>query len=45
MKKKILYLIAAVLLVPAFGSCNLNINNDPYAVTKLDPSQLLTAAE
>lgn len=43
--KKIYSIIAAALLIPALGGCSLNINNDPYAVTTLDISQLLTATE
>lgn len=43
--KKIYYLAAAAMFLPAVGGCSLDINNDPYAVTKLDITQLLTAAE
>ena len=41
--KKIYNIIAAALLIPTLGGCSLDINNDPYAVTTLDISQLLTA--
>ena len=43
--KKIYNIIAAALLIPTLGGCSLNFNNDPYAVTTLDISQLLTATE
>ena len=43
MKK--IYNIIAALLIPTLGGCSLDINNDPYAVTTLDISQLLTATE
>ncbi|MBR3743947.1 MAG: SusD/RagB family nutrient-binding outer membrane lipoprotein [Bacteroidales bacterium] len=45
MKRKIFYGLVAIVAAFGFTSCNLDINEDPYAVTKLDVEQLLTAAE
>lgn len=45
MKIKIFTLAGLALTVLAVGSCNLDINTDPYAVTALDVNQLLTATE
>ena len=45
MKRKIFNLLG-IAAVSAFAvGCNLDINEDPYAVTQLDVAQLLTAAE
>lgn len=45
MNKNICKVLGAGLLALTFNSCDLDINQDPYAVTQLDYSQLLTAAE
>lgn len=45
MKRKIFNGLIAIAATLTFTACNLDINNDPYAVTKLDMEQLLTAAE
>ena len=45
MKNKFLNILGAGLIAFSVSSCDLDINNDPYAVTDLDLSQLLTAVE
>lgn len=45
MKKSILNFIGIGLAVFSLNSCDLDINKDPYAVTDLEMSQLLTATE
>lgn len=45
MKNKLFYYIGVGLAAVSMTGCNLDINSDPYAVTSLDMSQLLTAAE
>lgn len=45
MKKKISYILCSALVAVSLGSCNLDINQDPFAVTDLDMSQLLTCTE
>ncbi len=45
MKRKIFFSLVATVAALSLSSCNLDINEDPYAVTKLDMEQLLTAAE
>lgn len=45
MKNKIFFYVGMGLAAMSLNSCDLDINKDPYAVTDLDMSQLLTAAE
>ena len=45
MKRKIFYGFVAMVAALSLTSCNLDINEDPYAVTDLDIEQLLTATE
>lgn len=45
MKSKIFSIIGSGLIALSLGSCDLDINKDPYAVTELDLSQLLTDVE
>lgn len=45
MKHKLTYYIGAALMLMSISSCNLDVNQDPNAVTKLDVAQLLTATE
>lgn len=45
MKNKFLNILGAGLIAFSVSSCDLDINNDPYAVKDLDLSQLLTAVE
>jgi len=43
--KKLAYILSTALVSLTVASCNLDINKDPYAVTDLDLSQLLTCTE
>ncbi len=45
MKNKFLNILGAGLVAFSVSSCDLDINKDPYAVTDLDLSQLLTTVE
>ena len=45
MKNKLFFYVGMGLAAMSLNSCDLDINKDPYAVTDLDMSQLLTAAE
>lgn len=45
MKNKIFYLLGAGVMAFTMTGCDLDINQDPYAVTDLDVSQLLTCTE
>ena len=45
MKNKFLNILGAGLVAFSVSSCDLDINKDPYAVTDLNLSQLLTAVE
>lgn len=45
MKNKFLNILGAGLIAFSVSSCDLDINKDPYAVTDLNLSQLLTAVE
>ena len=45
MKRKINSIVGAALAALLLGGCNLDINQDPYAVTQLDIPQLLTCTE
>lgn len=45
MKRKFYSIIGAALAALTISGCNLDINQDPYAVTKLDVAQLLTCTE
>lgn len=43
--KKLAYILSTALVSLTVASCNLDINKDPYAVTDLDLTQLLTCTE
>lgn len=45
MKNKFYKMIGAAIAALSLGGCNLDINQDPYAVTNLDIPQLLTCTE
>lgn len=45
MKRKFYHVFAVALSALFLNGCDLDINQDPYAVTTLDVSQLLTATE
>lgn len=45
MKNRIFYLLGTGLVALSLTSCDLDINIDPYDVTKLDLNQLLTCTE
>lgn len=45
MKNRIFYLLGTGLIALSMTSCDLDINKDPYDVTKLDLNQLLTCTE
>ncbi|MBR5158670.1 MAG: SusD/RagB family nutrient-binding outer membrane lipoprotein [Bacteroidaceae bacterium] len=45
MKNKIFYLLGAGVMAFSLTGCDLDINQDPYAVTDLDVTQLLTCTE
>ena len=45
MKNKLFYLLGAGVMAFSLTGCDLDINQDPYAVTDLDVSQLLTCTE
>lgn len=45
MKRKFYSVIGAAIAALSLGGCNLDINQDPYAVTTLDIPQLLTCTE
>lgn len=45
MKNKFYKMIGAAIAALSLGGCNLDINQDPYAVTNLDIPQLLTSTE
>ncbi|MBR6369695.1 MAG: SusD/RagB family nutrient-binding outer membrane lipoprotein [Bacteroidaceae bacterium] len=45
MKNRIFYLLGAGVMAFSLASCDLDINQDPYDVTELDVTQLLTCTE